>query len=224
MLGLTSGAQRASSRGSRAPRATLSRSILGAVVMASLFASLVAAPAAASQKAAVRIPSQQQLSVSPAPGYWFAEEMAYLDLVNCTRTGGWVQTDGTCKGRNSGRYSTYVKPFHYAARFSAWVSRPYAKLLADKNICTHFYGGTPLDRMHRAGYPNITNWGENIGCRTKITTTMAAILASHLFFQSEKSTNGGHWRNIKNARFTAIGIGVWKTGVRVRLVTDFVTA
>ena len=100
------------------------------------------------------------------------------------------------------------------------VSRPYARLMATKNICTHFYGGTPLDRMRRAGYTSIRNWGENIGCRTA-SYARTAVLASHLFFQSEKSTNGGHWRNMKNPAFHWVGIGVWKYGGRVRLVVDF---
>ena len=74
-------------------------------------------------------------------------------LVNCTRTGGWVQTDGSCKGYGSGRYSAYVAPDPLLGRHSATSSsRPYARLLATKNVCTHFYGGTPLDRMRAAGY------------------------------------------------------------------------
>jgi uncharacterized protein YkwD len=39
--------------------------------------------------------------------------------------------------------------------------------------------------------------------------------------QAEKSTNGGHWRNIKNSRYTYIGIGIWRYGSRTRVVTDF---
>jgi uncharacterized protein YkwD len=92
--------------------------------------------------------------------------------------------------------------------------------MATKNICTHFYGGTPLDRMRRAGYTSITNWGENIGCRTR-RTPKTAVSCSHLFFQSEKSTNGGHWRNMKNPGLPLGRIGVWKYCSRVRLVVDF---
>jgi hypothetical protein len=221
LLSSTSGAQRASLRDSTVPVANRSRSLVLAIVMAALLTSLIAVPAEASQKATVRIPSLQPLAVTPAPAYWYGAELAELAWVNCNRTGGWVLSDGSCRGYGSGRYSAYVAPVGYLARFTSLVSRPYAKLLADKNICTHFYGGTPLDRMRRAGYTAVRNWGENIGCRTKITTVTAAILASHLFFQAEKSTNGGHWRNIKNPQFHSIGIGVWKTGTRIRLVTDF---
>jgi hypothetical protein len=220
LLGLTNGAQRASLRDSSVPSATRSRSLVTAVVSAALLASLFAAPAAASTRTTVRIPSAPVPQVTSAPGYWLPEEMFYLGLANCTRTGGWVQSDGSCKGYGSGRYSTYVAPFRYAATFSATVARPYARTLATRNVCSHFYGSTPLERMRAAGYSSISNWAENIGCRTT-TNTKAAVLASHLFFQSEKSSNGGHWRNLKNPKMQWIGIGVWKYGSRVRLVTDF---
>ena len=39
--------------------------------------------------------------------------------------------------------------------------------------------------------------------------------------QAEKSTNGGHWKNIKNPRFNLVGIGIWEYGSRMRVVTDF---
>jgi hypothetical protein len=218
LIGPRNGAQRASLRGSKAPVASRSRSLVLAVVAASLLASLIAVPAQAST---VRIPRVASISLSTPSRPWQPEEAFYLGLVNCTRTGGWVQTDGTCKGYGSGRYSAYVAPLKYHGGISDLVSRPYAKLMALKAICTHFYGGTPLDRMRRAGYTSITNWGENIGCRTA-SYARTAVLASHLFFQAEKSTNGGHWRNMKNPRFHWVGIGVWKYGTRVRLVVDFV--
>ena len=49
----------------------------------------------------------------------------------------------------------------------------------------------------------------------------AAVLGSHLFFQSEKSYNGGHYVNLMNAKYDRVGIGVWVSGGRVRLVVDF---
>ena len=88
-------------------------------------------------------------------------------------------------------------------------------LLAD--ACKH---GDPGARLRAAGYTSGT-WGENIGCGNGYSTAHYAVLQSHLRFQAEKSTGGGHWTNIKNARFKYIGIGVWKGYGRVRLVTDF---
>ena len=220
MLGHANGAQRASLRDSRVPVANRSRSFVCAVLLAALLASVIAVPAEASTRPTVRIPSLPALTATSFPRYWWSEEMFYLSLVNCTRTGGWVQSSGACKGYGSGRYSGYVAPLRYASGTSDLVARPYAKLMATKNICTHFYGGSPLDRMRRAGYTRITNWGENIGCRTA-SYAKTAVLLSHLFFQSEKSSNGGHWRNMKNPAFHWVGIGVWKYGTRVRLVVDF---
>ncbi len=220
MLGQANGAQRASLRDPRVPVATRSRTFVGAVLLAALLASLIAVPAQASARPTVRIPSLATLTVTPAPRYWWPEEMFYLGLLNCTRTGGWVQSDGSCKGYGTGRYSTYVAPIRHSTGMSDLVSRPYARLMATKNICTHFYGGTPLDRMRRAGYTSITNWGENIGCRTA-SYAKTAVLASHLFFQSEKSYNGGHYVNMMNAAYDRVGIGVWVSGGRVRLVVDF---
>ncbi len=175
---------------------------------------------------AVAIASPGALS---APGQAFAPETAsaatahveyYFKLVNCTRTGGWVLRDGTCKGYGSGRYSTYVKPLVFSPGITTRVSYPYARLLAIRAKCSHFLDGDPGYRLRRAGFSG-SAWGENIGCRDGYSTVNAAILASHLVFQSEKSTNGGHWRNIKNPKYTYVGIGIYRYNGRVRLVTDF---
>jgi hypothetical protein len=230
LLGPTNGAQRASSRetsshsqpGSHHQSASRSRSrtLIGSLLAASLLASLMVAPAAASSGSTVRIPVTGAITTSTISRVWYTQEMFYLGLVNCTRTGGWVLADGTCRGYGSGRYSAYVAPLRYSRGISDYVSRPYARYLAVKNQCSHFLDGDPGYRLRRAGYDG-WNWGENIGCRSGYTSTKQAILASHLVFQSEKSTNGGHWRNIKNYKFKRIGIGVWKYSGRVRLVTDF---
>jgi len=202
----------------------LSRALLGATL-----AALIAAPAAfaASPGQVVLIAS----TAAPAPAVtttatvyayapWLTDEAYYLSLVNCTRTGGWVLSNGTCRGYGTGRYSAYVRPLVRSGAISDKVTRPYAKLIAIGGLCNHFYDGDPGFRLRRAGFVGYA-WGENIGCRDGYGTTRAAVLQSHLFFQAEKSTNGGHWRNIKNPRFTYIGIGVWHYGNRTRLVTDF---
>jgi uncharacterized protein YkwD len=184
--------------------------------IAAILATLIVAPAIAASP----IGTKAAAAVPTAPATWLSWEQWYLKLVNCTRTGGWVLADGTCRGYGTGRYSAYVRPLTRSAGISDHVSRPYARALATANLCTHFSGGNPGFRLRRAGYFSYT-WGENIGCRNGYTSVRVAILASHRAFQAEKSTNGGHWRNIKNARYTQIGIGIWKYGTRVRLVTDF---
>jgi len=143
-------------------------------------------------------------------------EAYYLRLLNCTRTGGWVRSDGTCTGYGSGKYSKYVAPIGRSAGLSS-VSRKWAKRLAIYAKCTH---GDPGARLRAAGYTSY-RWGENIGCRDGYATAKQAVLESHLKYQAEKSSGGGHWRNIKNAVFKWVGIGVWRDHGRTRLVTDF---
>jgi uncharacterized protein YkwD len=147
-------------------------------------------------------------------GSWGAVETYYLRLMNCTRTGGWVTSTGSCSspgGRN-------VAPLKLDAGISSKVSRPYAKKLAVNNLCTHFSGGNPGDRLRAAGYTSY-RWAENLGCRSG--NPYSAVLGSHLYFQSEKSYNGGHYVNLMNAMYDRCGIGVWVSGGRVRLVIDF---
>ena len=147
-------------------------------------------------------------------GSWAAVETYYLGLMNCTRTGGWVTSSGDCSspgGRN-------VAPLKLDRGISSKVSRPYARKLAVNGECSHFIGGNPGTRLRAAGYTSY-RWAENIGCRSG--SARAAVLASHLFFQSEKSYGGGHYVNLMNPAYDRVGIGVWVSGGRVRLVIDF---
>lgn len=147
-------------------------------------------------------------------GTWAAVETYYLKLMNCTRTGGLVTSTGTCSspgGRN-------VAALWIDAGISSKVARPYAKKLAVNNMCTHFSGGDPGDRLRAAGYTSYI-WAENLGCRSG--DPYAAVLGSHLYFQSERSYNGGHYVNLMNAKYDRVGIGVWVSSGRVRLVVDF---
>jgi uncharacterized protein YkwD len=147
-------------------------------------------------------------------GSWGAVETYYLRLMNCTRTGGWVTSSGACSSPG-GRS---VAALRLDSGISSRVSRPYAKKLAMNNLCTHFSGGNPGNRLSAAGYHSY-RWAENIGCRS--SSAYSAVLASHLFFQAEKSSNGGHYVNLMNAAYDRVGIGVWVSGGRVRLVIDF---
>jgi hypothetical protein len=207
---------------SGAQRASISRGVVRGLV-AAVLATFIVAPSVVGASSVGAANATTVTSIPTAPATWLSWENWYLGLVNCTRTGGWVLADGTCRGYGSGRYSAYVRPLSRSAGISDHVSRPYARLLATANLCSHWYDGDPGLRLRRAGYLGYT-WGENIGCRNGYTSVKMAIVASHRVFQAEKSTNGGHWRNIKNSRFTSVGIGIWKYGSRVRLVTDFYRA
>jgi uncharacterized protein YkwD len=150
-----------------------------------------------------------------ASGTWAAVETYYLRLMNCTRTGGWVTSSGRCSspgGRN-------VAPLSLSSAISNRVARPYARLLATRNACSHFIGGNPGNRLRAAGFGGY-NWAENIGCRSA-RSPFASVLGTHLFYQSERPYNGGHYRNLMNPAFSRVGIGVWVSGGRVRLVIDF---
>ena len=147
-------------------------------------------------------------------GSWGAVETYYLRLMNCTRTGGWVSSSGSCTSPG-GRAVAALK---LDSGISTKVTRPYAKLLATGNDCSHFIGGNPGNRLSRAGFTSYI-WAENIGCRSG--NPYSAVLGSHLFFQAERSTNGGHYVNLMNAKYDRVGIGVWVSSGRVRLVVDF---
>jgi hypothetical protein len=161
------------------------------------------------------------VSTSAAWAPWSSVETYYLNLLNCTRTGGWVDRYGHCLRYGSGYYSKYVAPLRLSGNLTDLVTRPYSKLLAVRAECTHYLNGTnPGSRLSAAGY-DVSTWGENIGCRDGYTSAYRAVLTSHLVFQAERSTNGGHWQNIKNSRFRYVAVGVWVYSGRTRLTTDF---
>jgi uncharacterized protein YkwD len=170
----------------------------------------------AAKPPAQHIPKPPSGGGGAVSGSWTGVEAYYLRLMNCTRTGGWVTSGGNCSspgGRD-------VAPLKLSTGISSHVSRPYAKYLATHNQCDHFIGGTPGDRLRRAGYTSY-RWGENLGCRSG--NPYSAVLGSHLYFQSEKPYNGGHYRNLMDSRFHFAGIGVWVSSGRVRLVVDLYT-
>lgn len=193
------------------------RRVAWLTLAASLLAIVATAPGAAVAGATTSLSSLITTTIDKP---WYTTEQYYLALVNCTRTGGWVLTDGTCRGYGSGAYSPYVAPFRISSYMSDRDSRPYGYELATGNLCSHSADGDPGYRLRRIGLYS-WRWGENIGCRDGYATAKAAVLASHLVFQSEKATNGGHWQNLKNRSFLLIGIGIWRSGTRTRLVTDF---
>jgi uncharacterized protein YkwD len=169
-------------------------------------------PAAPTSRPISKPPSSGGGSVGS--GSWGSVERYYLNLMNCTRTGGWVTSGGRCSspgGRN-------VRALKLDSGISARVSRPYAKLLATRGICNHFINGNPGDRLRRAGYDSY-RWAENLGCRSG--NAYSAVLGSHLYFQSERPYRGGHYVNLMNGAYDRVGIGVWVSSGRVRLVVDF---
>lgn len=143
-----------------------------------------------------------------------------LSLVNCTRGGGWVRTDGTCKDRGTGKHSAYRKPLKLSGGISDRVSRPWARRIAKADFCGHTLGSSNIDRRFRAGGYGGATHGESVGCSGGYTVRQM-IIRTHRMMQSEKSSNGWHWRNMKNPDFGRVGVGVAKVGGQTRVVYDF---
>jgi hypothetical protein len=148
-------------------------------------------------------------------GSWAAVESYYFRLLNCTRTGGWVTSSGSCSSPGG----SGIAALRLDTGLSSKVARPYAKILATRGHCGHDYDGSLQDRLRRAGYGGYYWAGENVGCRSGNPT--ASVLLTHLHFQEEKAWNGAHWKNIMNPVYDRVGVGVWVASGRVRLVTDF---
>ena len=158
-------------------------------------------------------------AITSAP--WHAAELNMLALMNCTRTGGWVTSSGTCSS-----VTHHVLPAQGALGFdngiSDKVSRPYAKYMADRNALSHYLIGTPHSRLAAAGYGG--GWGENIAMPAN--PRLAGMISIELFFQNEyKCKSGrcefGHYRNVMNGAFHRAGIGVWVSNGHTRVVIDF---
>jgi hypothetical protein len=148
-------------------------------------------------------------------------ERLALKLLNCTRTGGWVRKDGSCRNRGSGRHSAYRKPLARHKPITNRVAYPWATQMVRTNQCAHVIEGQPglSARMKAAGYP-YWNVGENIGC-TWGYSLKAAIIWSHRAMQAEKSYQGGHWRNMKRQSYKSVGIGVARSDGMIAIVFDF---
>jgi uncharacterized protein YkwD len=153
---------------------------------------------------------------SVGSGQWQAAENYYLQLMNCTRTGGWVVAGGLC--RSSGPHTLpAARALSLDTGISNNVARPFAKFMADRGILNHYANGTPGQRLARAGYTS-SQWGENIGSPSSV---MAGMVAVEIFYQNEAPCRCEHYKNLMNPAFDRAGIGVWVTSGRVRVVIDF---
>lgn len=187
----------------RATSPRRARRLAGTILIAALAALLVlqAAPASAGNR------------------YAKLERLA-LSLMNCTRSGGWVMADGRCKGRDSGRYSKFVKPIPLSSAISDKVARPYALRLARADACMHTLAGSSIDlRFSVGGFRGATN-GESIGCSNGYTVRQM-VIRTHRMMQSEQAYDGWHWRNMKDRDWKRVGIGIAMVGSESRVVYDF---
>jgi uncharacterized protein YkwD len=147
---------------------------------------------------------------------WQAAEKYYLQLMNCTRTGGWVVAGGLC--RSSGPHTLPpARALALDVGISTNVARPFAKFMADRGILNHFANGTPGQRLAAAGYTSY-HWAENIGSPSSV---MNGMVAEEIFYQNEAPCACEHYKNLMNPEYDRVGIGVWVTNGRVRVVIDF---
>ncbi len=204
------------------PSAVLPYSATVVMTVADTARSKALAPLAAADTGKFTVAPKPKKTVVPIPhsggggavaGTWAAVEAYYLKLMNCTRLGGIVTTSATCAspgGRN-------VAPLVIDPGISARVARPYAKFLAVRGLCNHWFDGAPWDRLRRAGYTAMPV-AENIGCGDQ--SPYRAMLADHRYFQAE-GYGGGHYVNLMNPAYRHVGIGVWVANGHCRLVVDF---
>ena len=150
----------------------------------------------------------------------FSLEKYALHLINCTRTGGWVLKNGACIDYGTGKHSRYRAPLKLRADLSNRVSRPYAVRIARANYCGHNFGGRSITGAFRSQGFRSGTFGESVGCDWT-GHSKKDVLLTHRMMQAEKSTNGWHWRNMKNPAFKQVGIGVAVVAIQTRIVDDF---
>jgi hypothetical protein len=167
---------------------------------------------------AVVLTASSAVPAAAVEALWPEAEQYALRLVNCTRTGGWVEEDGTCIDAGTGKHSVYRKPLKWRDLLAEGVARPQAQRIAKAGYLSHTLGGSILTRFKRAGI-TCCAMGESLGHWTK--NAKAAVLAVHQMVQAEKGTGGWHWRNLKDKRFKLVGIGVWNNGEDFYVAYDF---
>ncbi len=155
--------------------------------------------------------------VASATSPYYASEVYYLALMNCTRTGGWVTSSGACSSETHHTLPAQ-SALYLDAGISNKVSRPYAKYMADNRLLDHYLKGTtPHSRLAAAGYPG-GSWGENIA--SPCCSGKGGMIDIEIFYQNEYWCRCEHYGNIMNPYFRRAGIGVWVSN-SVRVSIDF---
>jgi hypothetical protein len=152
-------------------------------------------------------------------GPWHASEVYYLALMNCTRTGGWVTSDGECSS-DTNHTLPAQSPLVLDEGISDKVARPYARELAERGILDHWADHDPAWRLCYWGGLCGGAWGENLASPGSYGEN--GMIAIELFYQNESSCRCEHYYNIMNPSFHRVGVGIWvgSTGL-VRVVLDF---
>jgi uncharacterized protein YkwD len=192
------------------------------MVIAVALAGGLPAAAAAGEDRQASGPLRAAQAETPVPQRDAQAEQLGLRMLNCTRTGGWVKADGTCKGRATGTYSPYLKPLRLNEGISGVVAFGWASELLKAQVCGHVLPGMPAlpMRLAAAGF-EAPSFGENVGCSWSSRAASDVVIWAHRAMQAEKSYDGGHWRNMKNPAYRSVGIGVATIEGRTVVVFDF---
>jgi hypothetical protein len=141
-----------------------------------------------------------------------------LRLLNCLRTGGYVTATGRCKGYGSGGR----RALRFSTGIANKVARPWARHMARRGALFH---GNYDARFAAAGYHRYN--GENIATGSW-GSIRKNVISGIRIFQCEKGGAAGcgtgttwHWRNLRNARFSQVGIGIAHRNGRTFVVYDF---
>lgn len=199
------------------------RRVVLAALLAVMASSVVAVPVAIAgaptEGEGMRIAQEPEVA---QPERDVEAELLGLRLLNCTRTGGWVRVNGTCKGRATGTYSSYLRPLRLHDGISSLVAFGWASELVKAKVCGHAIPGQPdlQVRLAAAGFLG-ASFGENVGCWWSDMPPGDVVIAVHRLMQAEKAYDGGHWRNMKNPGYRSVGIGVATAAGRTTVVFDF---
>ena len=145
-----------------------------------------------------------------------------LSLINCTRRGGWVRTDGSCDKNPSRQYrSTRRHSLKLSERISERVAESLAVRCAKLGRCSHTLGKGYKARFRSIGVRSYVGEALGYGWHGPAKKT---IISSYRIMQAEKINgkwNRWHWRYIKEPDFERVGIGIAKRGNYTVIVYDF---
>ena len=165
------------------------------------------------------IPYTGGIATSTSP--WYGSELYYLNLMNCTRTGGWVTSTGECSSITHHTLPAQGR-LALSAGISNKVARPFAKYLADYRLLSHTAYHTPYWRLCNWGGYCGGSWGENIASPPNYGPD--GMIRIEIFYQNEYwQPCPTHYCNIMDPYYHVAGIGVWvgEATHAVRVVIDF---
>jgi hypothetical protein len=156
--------------------------------------------------------------VASATRPYYASEVYYMKLMNCTRTGGWVTGSGACSSVTHHTLPAQA-PLRLSATISNKVSRPFAKYMADRKILNHYAYHDPQWRLCNWAGLCGSAWAENIASPT--SAGRGGMIDIEIFYQNEYWCRCEHYYNIMAPFLNQAGVGVWVSHGVVRVSIDF---